>query len=251
MDEDLAQIAGLIRHHLHLTDGEIEGYLEDSLDRDQREMVEEHLRRCPYCSSELAFVRDTLAEEGPSSILEDILEAARRLIRFRPRQETFDPKTTYTTLCIGARYYPLLALTATEGSVYLETVGLVASKLLLARDRDRTDPGSQPVGIGIAGKRPIIASLSDFHVTQGFQDQREDSRARGKLAHHGPAKGEAVRSAAMDLSKVARMPDKKPPEVEKLKSDMYLKCDTKTHLIEFFLQSSSEKVFLRITKKKH
>ncbi|MBM3301076.1 MAG: zf-HC2 domain-containing protein, partial [Deltaproteobacteria bacterium] len=77
MDKDLAQIVGLIRHHLHLTGEEIEGYLEGKLDRDQREMVDEHLRRCPYCASELAFVREALADQSPRGVLEDILEAAR------------------------------------------------------------------------------------------------------------------------------------------------------------------------------
>jgi hypothetical protein len=33
-------------------------------------------------------------------------------------------------------------------------------------------------------KRPVIASLSDFHVTRAFQAQREDCGARGLLAHH-------------------------------------------------------------------
>jgi len=39
----------------------LSGYLDNALDQDERSWVEEHLRHCPHCASELAALRATLA----------------------------------------------------------------------------------------------------------------------------------------------------------------------------------------------
>jgi hypothetical protein len=86
---DTRWVGNLIREYAHLTDDEIQGYVENTLDSHSLEWVEKHLRLCVHCTKEVEILRDVLDDTSPDDLnmSEDEVrrEAVRILDRIRER----------------------------------------------------------------------------------------------------------------------------------------------------------------------
>lgn len=77
--------AFLFPENQHLTPAEIGAYLGSTLTPDTIDLLEDHLRRCPRCAAEVAFVRATLTEDEEADLEALVAAIVEDDIRVAPR----------------------------------------------------------------------------------------------------------------------------------------------------------------------
>jgi hypothetical protein len=242
MDEDLKQIGKVLRDSVHLTNEQMERYLEGSLDLESRKPIEDHLRDCCYCSAELELIREAFQEGESQGVIEDLRSVAKKILRLLPTKR-FD----YTTFWLGYDRYSLVP--AKDHAGFIEVQGLSTSDILRARREDREDPGSKPVAIVSQELPPVVASLSDFQPLGDFQDlekddfpesDEDDSAALRAFAPIGLfGAGLALPGSVISFPRKGK---KKP----KTKLEPILTYDAPSWRVEILREKDSGSIFLRI-----
>ncbi|MBI5252234.1 MAG: hypothetical protein HY912_22295 [Desulfomonile tiedjei] len=153
MDKDLRNICILLKNHLHLTNDEIEAYIEGSLDRVEQELAAEHLSHCSSCAKEVDIIREAFIEDDVFAMSQRDQAASRKVVHFgRPR------KTGRLWFWLGDHRYPLEP-TASQPGV-MRILGLSCGEFLEAQRAALSDPDSSPVSIEDSDPSPLLIPLS-------------------------------------------------------------------------------------------
>ncbi len=249
MDEDIKHIGMVLRESVHLSNEQIERYLEGSLDLESRKPIEDHLRDCCYCSAEFELMRETFQEGEKQGILEDFQSVAKKVLRLLPTK-----RLAYTTFWLGYDSFSLVP--AKDHAGLLEVQGLSTSDILMARREDREDPGSKPVAIEADKMPPVVASLSDFEPVGDFGDlervglpKPDEGASLGSRAFAPVLAGGLFAGAGIALpGKVLPLPrnlkKKRKPKVEPILTYSAPNC-----FLEILRDKDSDSIFLGIPEK--
>lgn len=193
-------IGDLILQYAHLTDQEIEGYVDKTLDTHSLETVEKHLRSCSHCSKEVEILREALKDTslvGDPDQSDDLVrqQAVRILDRISP---------DYDKVWLGERSFPLEPLAERPG---LLRIGgdLVLAEFEDAVDNDREVPGSYALRTEGRGLNPITVPLRDF------KDMRDIDVEELKLvakAESGSSQEASHQHLELELVFVCHLPDR-------------------------------------------
>lgn len=242
MDEDFKQIGKILRDSVHLSNEQMEHYLEGSLDLESNKPVEDHLRGCCYCSAEIELLREAFQEKDKHGVIEELHSLAKKMLRILPTKHL-----RYTTFWLGYDRYSLIQSRDHTGCI--EVQGLSVSDILLARREDREDPGSKPVAIEAHEAAPIVASLSDFRPVGDFQEWEKEILR--KSAEYGSGVLRAF--APIGLGAGIALPEKILPLPRKGKRERKSKLESiLTHtaphcFVEVLKDNESGSIFLRIS----
>lgn len=214
---EFTNIEALIRQYAHLTDEEIEGYVEGSLNRDSLEEVEKHLRSCVHCRNEIEILREGLEEANRSSVQamsDDLMrqDVIRILDRISP---------SYNQIWIGHRSFPLEPSEEHPGLLRIKGQ-LVLAGFEDAIDEDKEAPGNCTLRIEGGGLNPIIVPMKDF---RDVNDDVEELKLAAKAEQAAP-------SASLD---------------QHLQLEPVLVCHLLNRKLEVLSDESSTTLFLRLT----
>ena len=150
-------VGNLIRRYAHLTDQEIEGYVENTLDPNSFEMAEWHLRHCAYCRKEVEILGEAFKDEYLIDDLNLSVDLARQeAIRILDRV-----RSNYSQLWFREKPFTLERSEDYPGLLKIRE-DLVLAEFEDAIDEDREAPGSCTLRMEGAGLNPIIVPMRDF-----------------------------------------------------------------------------------------
>jgi hypothetical protein len=152
-----SDIGNLIRQHAHLTDDEIQGYVEKTLDLHVLEMVEKHLRLCAYCTKEVELLREALDVRSPT----DDLDMSEESVRSEAVRILGRIRLRLGKVHLGDRTFQI-----EPAPGYPELLGL-GENLVLAEfedaiDEDRKSPGAHTFRMEGEGFAPVVVPMRDF-----------------------------------------------------------------------------------------
>ena len=192
-------IGNLIREYAHLTDDEIQGYVEKTLDGHWLEMVEKHLRVCAYCAKEVELLRDALEGTSPDDLNMSDEEVSREAVRILDRirlrlakvslgNKTFRPEPV-------PGYPDLLGLGP----------DLVLAEFEDAIDEDRQNPGSYTLSIEGEGMAPLCVPMRELKDMNDVdvEEMRLAASTRKAASQEIPEE-----PTEMDLVFVCQLPDR-------------------------------------------
>lgn len=173
MDEELHNLSTLLKNHLHLTNDEIEAYIEGRLDRADHELVAEHLCYCPSCAKELDIVRESFTEYDVFPMRHRDRATPRKVVHIRQSREK-----GRQWFWLGDHRYPL-ERSSSNPNVML-VAGLSCNEFLEAQRTEVSDPDGRPVAIEGLDPSPLLISLAGSEFVDTFAERRrgtEDSLA--------------------------------------------------------------------------
>jgi hypothetical protein len=245
-NKEFENIVAVLRDHLHLTQKEVEGYLNGSLDRDRVRLIEEHIRNCHHCSREVDLIREILSdpEPGPTGLIDRL--GVRKVLPLKRSR-----KTQFDRFWLGDSEYLLSPMV--DHPEFLEVEGLYIDGLLDLRREDRNDPGSVPVALEAQGKSPVVASLSAFEAAGDFKDDDEDASGTSlgvvgaALSFFAPILPQA--KPDLGMNKLRGLPGKVRRK-KRPKPKLTLQCRAKRHEVELYHDPQSDEIFLKVRERK-
>jgi hypothetical protein len=212
-----SDIGNLIREYAHLTDEEIQGYVEETLDAKVLEMVEKHLRVCAYCAKEVELLRDALGHISPA----DDLDMSDEAVRLEAVDILDRIRVRLGKILVDDRAFPLEP--TAQYPELLEIGGnLVLAEFEDAIDEDRQSPGAHTVTLEREGFAPVVIPMRDF------KDVNDMDLEEMKLA------------ASTQKAEPEGIPGQ-PAEL-----DLVFVCHLPTGTLEIFGHKRSTALFLRI-----
>lgn len=211
-------IGNLIRRYAHLTDEEIEAYVDKTLDLKSLEMVERHLRHCSYCRKEVEILREAFSEpdlDDDPNLSDDLArqKVIRILDKIRPQ---------YTRIWLGDKSFPLEP--SEEHPGFFGIGGdLVLAELEDAIEKDRETQGGFALKMEGGGLDPILAFLKDLRDVNDIDL-------------------EEFRLLAGTKRTESHTPQEKQVELEPV-----FICNLSDVTLEVFSQEPSTALFLRLT----
>jgi len=193
-------IGNLILEYAHLTDQEIEGYVEKTLDEHSHEMVEKHLRLCSHCSKEVEILRGAFQE---TSLVDDPnqLDAAVRQDVVRILDRISPP---YSKVWLGEKSFALVPVEERPG--LLRIMGnLVLAEFEDAIDKDREAPGSYSLRTEGGRLSPIVIPLRYFKEMKDIDVEELKLVAK---AEPGPLEETSHQHLELEPIFVCHLPDR-------------------------------------------
>jgi hypothetical protein len=213
-----SDIGSLIREYAHLTDEEIEGYLEKTLDSHSLETVEKHLRSCAYCTKEVELLREALDVTSPADDLDMSEESVRsEAVRILDR----------IRLRLGKVHFGDRTFQIEPAPGYPELLGL-GENLVLAEfedaiDEDKQNPGAYTLSIEGEGLDPIHVPMRDLKDVNDIDV-------------------EEMRLVASTRKTASQATQNQPSELA-----LVFICHLRNRTLEIFSHKRSTALFLRLT----